>query len=383
MKASRNVFHIQPRPSVRSPGKGQRQGGAHPVRNAQPGWSRVPSRALVDFTRSFAVMLRARLSLVQSLTTAAAQCRHPGLQRVLDAVVSEVQGGKSLSESLSRHGRVFNKLYVHLTRVGEMAGVLDQVMLRLAAHLEKTAALKRKIRFAMFYPGLIMTVAVGAIFFFLIVIVPTFAEMYADFNQQLPGPTQVVLRLSQMLTEYAVWMVLGLGGVAFGIGMALRTPQGQRAWDRAKLRVPLLGSLLQKGLTARFCRTLGTLLSSGVSLVDALGILANASGNRYVEEVMGNVLGRVRRGSSLYAPLKNAGFFPDMVVQLIAVGEQTAELDAMLLHAAQHYEQELDALLDGLTAIIEPVLIVAIGVMLGSILVSLYLPMFELMQAVG
>lgn len=328
-------------------------------------------------------MLRARLSLVQSLTTAAAQCRHPGLQRVLDAVVSEVQGGKSLSESLSRHGRVFNKLYVHLTRVGEMAGVLDQVMLRLAAHLEKTAALKRKIRFAMFYPGLIMTVAVGAIFFFLIVIVPTFAEMYADFNQQLPGPTQVVLRLSQMLTEYAVWMVLGLGGVAFGIGMALRTPQGQRAWDRAKLRVPLLGSLLQKGLTARFCRTLGTLLSSGVSLVDALGILANASGNRYVEEVMGNVLGRVRRGSSLYAPLKNAGFFPDMVVQLIAVGEQTAELDAMLLHAAQHYEQELDALLDGLTAIIEPVLIVAIGVMLGSILVSLYLPMFELMQAVG
>ena len=353
------------------------------VTSASHAWSRVPAKALIDFTRSFAVMLRARLSLVQSLETAATQCKNAALKHVLGVVRRDVQRGASLSESLARHERVFNRLYVHLAQVGEMAGILDEILLRLAAYLEKTAALKRKIRFALFYPGLILTVAIGATLFFLTAIVPTFAEMYADFDQELPGPTQVVLRLSQALTDYFVVVALGTGGGVVGIVMLLRTPRGQCAWDRLKLRGPLLGLLMQKSLTARFCRTLGTLLSSGITLVDALSILAKASGNLYAEQVLTRVLSRVSRGSSLYEPLKQAGLFPDMVVQLIAVGEQTAELDGMLLHAAEHYEEELDVFIDGLTSIIEPVLIIVIGLMLGGILVALYLPMFELINTVG
>lgn len=328
-------------------------------------------------------MLRARLSLIQSLETAAAQCKNATLKHVLDIVRRDVQRGMSLSDSLALHERVFNRLYVHLVQVGEMAGILDEILLRLAIHLEKATALKRKIRFALFYPGLILTVAIGATLFFLTAIVPTFAEMYADFNQELPGPTQVVLRLSQVLTDYFLVVVLGTGGAAAGIVMLLRTPRGQLAWDRLKLRGPLLGSLIQRSLTARFCRTLGTLLTSGVALVDALSILAKASGNQYAEQALTDVLSRVSRGSSLYQPLKQAGLFPDMVVQLIAVGEQTAELDGMLLHAAEHYEEELDVFIDGLTSIIEPVLIIVIGLMLGGILVALYLPMFELINTVG
>ena len=328
-------------------------------------------------------MIQARLSLVQSLDTAAAQCKNARLKHVIETVRGDVQRGKSLADSLARHERIFNSLYVHLARIGEVAGILDRVLLRLAAHLEKAAALKRKVQFALFYPGLILTVATGAILFFLVAIVPTFAEMYADFGRELPGPTRIVLRLSEALTNYFLVVALGVSFLIVGVGVLLRSPGGQLGWDRLKLRLPVLGVLIRKGLTARFCRTLGTLLSSGVALVDALSILAKASGNQYVERTLTDVLGRVRRGSSLYQPLKQAGFFPDMVVQLIAVGEETAELDSMLLHAAEHYEQEVDGFLDGLTSVIEPILIVVIGLMLGEILVSLYLPMFEMINAVG
>ena len=346
-------------------------------------WTRVPPKALVDFTRSLAVMIQARLSLVQSLDTAAAQCKNAHLKQIIETVRRDVQRGKSLGDSLARHEHVVGNLFVHLARIGEVAGILDRVLLRLASHLEKTAALRRKIRFALFYPGLILTVAVGAVIFFLTAIVPTFAEMYADFGRALPGPTQVVLRLSEALTDYFLVVAIGIGVVVVGISMMQRSPRGRLTWDRLKLRLPLLGVLMRKSLTARFCRTLGTLLSSGVALVDALSILAKASGNQYVEQVLTEVLGRVRRGSSLYEPLKQAGFFPDMVMQLIAVGEQTAQLDGMLLHAAGHYDEEVDLFLEGMTSIIEPVLIIVIGLMLGGLLVSLYLPMFELINTVG
>lgn len=337
----------------------------------------------MDFTRSFAVMVRARLSLVEALETAAAQCAHARLQATLRAVLRDVRRGRSLSASLSRHETVFSRLYVHLAEVGEAAGVLDAVLLRLAAHLEKAEAVKRKVTFALFYPGLVLTVAAGAVVFFLTTIVPTFAEMYMDFGQQLPGPTRVVLRLSAVFTEYALLVlpVLALG--VLGVQAGLRTPAGRRGWDRWKLRLPLVGRLLRKSLTARFCRTLGTLLSSGVALAEGLDILSKSLGNRHAEAQFATVLRRVRRGSTLSQPLQEARLFPGMVVQLVAVGEATSELDAMLLHAAAHYEAEVDALLDGLTAVIEPILIVVIGLLLGSILVALYLPMFELVTTVG
>lgn len=346
-------------------------------------WSGVPQKALVDFTRGFAVMLRARLSLVQSLTTAVAQCQNPALRRILETVLRDVKRGSSLSESLARHGGVFDGLYVHLARVGERAGILDDVLLRLAAHLEKAAALKQKISMALLYPGLITAVAAAAVVFFLTTIAPTFAEMYADFDQELPGPTRAVLRLSEVLTAYFPVAMLGLGLASGGTWMLLRSAPGRFTWGRLKLRLPLVGSLMRKSLTARFCRTLGTLLRSSVALVEALSMLTKADGNAYVEQALREVVGQVRRGRSLYEPLKAVGLFPDIVLHLIAVGEQTAELDAMLLHAAEYYEQEVGVSLEGLTSLIEPVLTVGIGLILGGILVSLYLPMFELINTVG
>lgn len=380
-KRRRAVF--APVKPVRRRALTRRAAGPKPAPSSRRPWSRVSPRALVDFTRSFAVMIQARLSLIQSLDTAAAQCKNVPLKHVIETVRHDVQRGQSLADSLARHERVFNSIYVHLAHIGEVAGILDTVLLRLASYLEKATALKRKIQFALFYPGLILTVALGAIIFFLTAIVPTFADMYADFGRDLPGPTRVVLRLSEALTDYFLVVAIILMLLGVGIGVLLRRPGGRLGWDRLKLRLPVLGTLMRKSLTARFCQTMGTLLSSGVALVDALSILARASGNQYVEHTLDDVLRRVRRGSSLYQPLKQAGFFPDMVIQLIAVGEQTAELDRMLLHAAEHYEQEVDVFLDGLTSIIEPVLIVVIGLMLGGILVSLYLPMFEMINIVG
>lgn len=347
-------------------------------------WERIPQKALVAFTRNLAVMLNARLPLVQALRTVASQCKHRRLAQVLDEVRRSVQGGRSLSASLAQHQTVFPPLYVPLTRMGEVAGILDKVLLRLADHAEKTAALRRKIGLALVYPGVILCVALGATVFLLTTIVPTFADMFAEFGAELPGPTQFILSVSAAITEHAFSTLLGLAVALGGMLLALRIPRVRYLWDRYKLKIPFFGSLLHRSLIARFCRTLGTLLDSGVRLVDALTLLGQAAGNRYAEKEIGEILKRVRRGSGLYHPLKEqTTLFSPMVVQMIAVGEETAELDTMLLHAANHYEKEVDGLVESLSSVIEPVLIVAIGLLLGGILIAMYLPMFEMMHAVG
>lgn len=347
-------------------------------------WERVPQKALVAFTRNLAVMLNARLPLVQALRTVAGQCKNQRLAQVLDEVRKSVHGGRSLSASLAQHEGVFPPLYVQLTRMGEVAGILDTVLLRLADHAEKTAALRRKIGLALIYPGVILAVALGATVFLLTTIVPTFAEMFAEFGAALPGPTQVILSLSAAVTTHAFAVLVGLLLLILGTMALLRIPQVRYAWDRYKLRLPLIGSLLRRSLMARFCRTLGTLLESGVQLVDGLMLLGQAMGNRYLEQEIGMILKRVRRGSGLYHPLKErTQLFPALVIQMVAVGEETAELDTMLVHAATHYEKEVDGLVESLSSIIEPVLIVFIGLLLGGILIAMYLPMFEMMNAVG
>lgn len=328
-------------------------------------------------------MVGARLPLVQALETAAGQCAHERLRQTLHQVGRAVQAGHSLSDSLARHPHVFGRLYIHLTRAGEEAGVMGEVLLRLAGYLEKSAALRRKVHLALVYPAVVLVVAVAATTFLLTTIVPTFAEMFADFGSELPAPTRLVLRMSRFVTQHFGAALLGLCLGVAGFGVFRRTARGAYVLDRFVLRVPLIGPLLLKNLVARFCRTLGTLLHSGVVLVDALGILAHTAGNRVVEREVVYLLHRVRRGSSLNQPLRKAGLFPEMVVQLIAVGEQTAELDRMLFHAADYYEQEVDAYVETLTSVIEPVLIVLIGLLLGGILVALYLPMFDLITVVG
>lgn len=341
-----------------------------------------PVRAVVEFTRSLAVMVSARIPVVEALETAARQVEHTALQTTLAGVAERVRSGDSLSLALAQHPEIFSVLYVHLVRVGEVAGLLDQMLLRLAAYLENEQVLRRRLRLAIAYPAVVLAVTVGATAFLLAVIIPTFAEMFADFGAELPAPTLAVIAASDFLRRYA--LVLALFGIVlvFLVRRVLATDKGAVRWDQFKLRVPVIGTLYRKALTARFCSTLGTLVSSGVPLTEALDVTAGAVNNRVVERVVREMKRRVTRGSSLAGPLETASVFPPMVVQMVAVGEETARLGEMLAHVAGHFETEVDTAVDALTSVIEPVMIVLLGIVLGAILISIYLPMFDLTTAI-
>lgn len=327
-------------------------------------------------------MVGARLPLVDALDTAAAQASHQRLKETLAGVARRVRQGSGLADSLARHPDVFGLLYIRLVRVGEVAGVLDEVLLRLADYLEKAHALRRQFRLALVYPAVVLSVAVGAVAFLLTVIVPTFADLFADFDAELPLPTRIVISLSDGLRAYFPLVVLGGIGLLVGGRIALRTEWGGRVWDALRLRLPVLGPLYLKGVIARFCRTLSTMLHSGVPLVDALEVAAGTADNRIVDDAVRAMRHRVVRGSSLAAPLQRETLFPPMVVQMIAVGEETARLDDMLAHVAEHYEREVDAAVQALTSIIEPLLILLLGLVIGTILVAIYLPMFDLVTVI-
>ncbi len=345
--------------------------------------SRVRQKALLSFTRSFAVMISAHLSIVEALETSMQATESRTLRRVLDRVLADVRRGRSLSEALSAHPGVFDAMYVDLTKVGEAAGILDEVLLRLADHYEKTSALKRKIRSAFAYPAVILLIAVLAIGFFLTTIVPTFAEMFAQFGAELPGPTLLVIGLSETLANNALLIFGVILALILAFIMFKRSASGGLLWDRLWLHVPLFGKLTLKRLTARFCRTLGTLLGSGITLVDALSMLSRTSGNQVLGREVTALAQQVRRGASMHKTLQKRGLFPPMVVQMIAVGEQTAELSRMMKYVGRHYEGEIEAFLEGLTSIIEPVLIILIGLVIGSILMAMYMPMFDLINVIG
>lgn len=344
---------------------------------------KIPRKVLVDFTRSFALMIKARLSLIQALDTATGQCDHVQFRNVLIDIRKKVEGGKGLSESFALYSNIFDPLYINLTRVGEVAGILDQVLLRIASYQEKAEGMRRKIRQAMAYPIVVMVVAIGATAFLLTAIVPTFAEMFTDFGAELPAPTRFILSLSSGLTQN-LWLIVLLLIVLAGVSAWLRSkPDFLQLIDRCKFNIPLIGNLIGKSLIARFCRTLGTLLESGVNLVDALAIIGSATGNRHLDKKIMIATRQVSQGRNLYTQLQKTELFPELVVHMIMVGEQTAELDQMLIHAAEFYEIEVDATLESVGSILEPVLIVVIGFILGGILVALYLPMFDLINVIG
>ncbi len=344
---------------------------------------RVPRKALIDFTRSFAMMIRAKLRLTHALETAIKQCEHETFKRTLIDVKKQIEEGQSLAGSFERHNHVFDSLYVSLVRVGEAAGILDTVFLRIATYHEKSEELRRKVRQAMAYPVVVLIVAMTATTFLLTSIVPTFAQMFADFDAELPAPTRLILGLSAGITENLFMILIFSTGIA-GVIYWGRSRPGIRLWiDRHKLIFPLAGKLVTKNLAARFCRTLGTLLESGVSLVPALEMLGKATGNRYLDQEISTTTRRVKQGKRLSEEVDKIGLFPELVIQLMLVGEKTAELDQMLIHAAEYYELEVDAVLESVSSILEPILIVLIGLIMGAILVALYLPMFDLVNIVN
>ena len=344
--------------------------------------SGVKTREVVIFTRQFATMINAGLPLVQSLTILAEQTENKRLSSVISAVLHDIEAGQTLADSLRKHPKIFSDLYVNMVAAGEAGGILDTILNRLASFLEKNDALVRKVKGAMVYPGVMLFVMIGAVTVLLWKVVPVFAEMFAGAGMALPMPTRIVLAISAFLQSYILLLIAGIVAAVFLLGRFYGTPNGKLMIDRFMLRMPVLGSLIRKAAVSRFTRTLGTLVSSGVSILDGLEITARTAGNRVVHDAVMNSRASIAGGATISEPLKQSGVFPPMVVQMINVGEQTGGLDEMLSKIADFYDDEVDAAVAALTSILEPVMIVAMGVVIGGMVVAMYLPMFDLAQTV-
>ncbi len=343
---------------------------------------RITVKDLGVFTRQFATMINAGLPMVQCLNILSAQSDKPVFKRIVSTVTSDVEGGATLAEALGKH-TVFSQLYVNMVEAGEAGGILDQILNRLAFYLEKAEALQRKVKSAMTYPTVVAVVALGATVFMLMFIIPTFAKMFMDFGGELPLPTKIVMGLSNFLRGYW-YILLGIvGAVVFGIKRFYATEAGKLKIDRLMLRVPVLGTVIRKAAIARFTRTLGTLVSSGVPILAGLDITARTAGNKVVEKAIYATRESISQGDTIAEPLRQSGVFPPMVTQMIGVGEQTGALDEMLEKIANFYDSEVDTAVEQLTSIIEPVMIVVMGVVVGGMLISMYLPMFKLISVVS
>src|SRR6266545_3259325 len=347
------------------------------------GGSPASTKDLAIFTRQFATMISAGLPLVQCLDILAKQSSKPSFGRVIADVTREVESGSTLSDALGKHKNVYDDLFRNMVAAGEAGGVLDEILMRLANYIEKADALKRKIQGAMVYPVVVLTVALGATAFMLMFIIPTFAKMFTDFGGELPLPTKIVLALSAGLQRFWWVGLLGIGFGAFALQRYYATENGHRAIDALMIKLPVLGDVLLKGAVARFTRTLGTLIASGVPILSGLEITARTAGNKIISEAIMTARTSIREGETVAAPLKASGVFPPMVVQMISVGEQTGALDEMLTKIAVFYEGEVDTAVDTLTSIIEPVMIVVMGGIVGGMVISMYLPMFKLITVVA
>jgi type IV pilus assembly protein PilC len=339
---------------------------------------------LVVFTRQFATMINAGLPIVRSLYVLSEQTENKKLKDTIDAVRKDVEAGLSLSEALDKHPKVFSRLYVEMVRAGEIGGILDGVLLRIASQLENDQELRRKVKSAMTYPTIVLILAILAASFMLIFIVPIFARMFEDLGGTLPLPTRVAMGLSDILTSiFGVFVYAGMGAAVFGFLRWKKTENGRRIWGRISLRLPAkIGDVLQKVALARFARTLGTLSAAGVPILQALEITATSSGNWVVENALLKSRDAIREGIPIYKPLESEPVFPPMVTRMIAVGEETGDVDGMLGKIADFYESEVDATVKALTSIIEPLMIVVVGGIVGGIIIAMYLPMFKIFELV-
>jgi type IV pilus assembly protein PilC len=343
----------------------------------------IATRDIVIFTRQFATMINSGLPLVQSLDILAKQSENKALRKVIEKVLYDVESGNTLADAMRTHNKVFTDLYVNMVAAGEAGGILDTILIRLATFLEKADALKRKIKGAMIYPSVILAVAIGAVAVLLIFVIPTFQEMFASVGVPLPGPTQFVIMLSELLQSQ--WHVM-LGVIIATVILVQRwykTSTGQLVLDRLLLNLPVFGNLQRKAAIARFTRTLGTLVSSGVSILDGLEITARTAGNRVLHDAIMESRASIAGGETISEPLKKSGVFPPMVTSMINVGEQTGGLDEMLTKIADFYDEEVDAAVEALLSAMEPIMIVFLGVVVGGMIVAMYLPIFDMMNAVG
>ncbi len=343
----------------------------------------VTAKDLVVFTRQLATMIDAGLPLVQCLDILGSSNENKTFKRVIADVKLGVESGSTFSESLNRHPKVFDRLYVNLVAAGEVGGILDTILNRLAAYMEKAEVLKRRVKSAMVYPISVTVVAFGIVVLMLVKVIPVFEKMFSDFGGELPGPTQMVVALSHFVQTYLLH--------GFGVVIALiflykyvrSTDKGCMVLDQFFLKVPVFGTLIRKVAVARFSRTLATMLSSGVPILDALEIVARTSGNMVVEREILLTKASIAEGKTIAEPLSKSKVFPGMVVQMISVGEQTGAMDTMLGKIADFYDDEVDAAVTALTSLLEPVMMVVLGGSIGSLLVAMYLPIFKIAESIG
>jgi type IV pilus assembly protein PilC len=340
----------------------------------------VPAKNLAVFTRQFSVMIDAGLPLVQCLDILGNQEEHKYFQQVILQTRTDVEGGQALAEAMKSHPRVFDSLYTNMIAAGEAGGILDTILKRLAVYIEKAVKLKGQVQSAMIYPIAVIVIAGAVVGVILWKVIPTFASLFAGLGAELPLPTRIVIALSNNLVRFMPFLVVLFVGGSYALRQYYATEKGRRVVDGLLLKVPILGSILRKIAVARFCRTLSTLMASGVPILDGLDITARTSGNAIIEDAIQVTRKSIERGETISAPLKETGVFPGMVVQMISVGEATGALDNMLSKIADFYEEEVDTAVAGMLTLLEPVMIAFLGGVVGGIVIAMYLPIFGLIS---
>ena len=344
---------------------------------------KVNQRSIAIFTRQLATMIDAGLPLVQSLEILSQQQESKAFKNIIRVIREDVEGGSTFAGALKKHPSTFNDLYTNLVVAGEEGGILDNILNRLANYIEKSEALKKKVKSALIYPATIVGVAVIVVGILMIFVIPVFEAMFKSSGQNLPLPTLIVVTLSKMIKKYVVIFIPAMVLLFFILRKYYQTQNGRAVVDRLLLKLPVFGSLFKKIAVARFSRTLGTLVSSGVPILDGLTIVSRTSGNRVIETAILNARASIREGETIAEPLSRSNIFPPMVIQMISVGESTGALDTMLSKIADFYEEEVDIAVVNLTSLLEPLLMVFLGIVIGGVVISMYLPIFNMANAIG
>lgn len=344
---------------------------------------KVTSKDIVIFTRQFSTMIDAGLPLVQGLTILAEQTENPTFRNMLKQITRDVEGGSTLAEAMKKHPKVFDDLFVNLIAAGEMGGILDTILQRLATFIEKAEDLKSKIKGALTYPIVVVAIAIIVIAVILIFVIPVFQDMFSSFGQALPVPTQMVVAMSDFMKANIIFIIPAIIVLIVAFKKYRDTTGGRKVTDTIALKLPIFGDLLKKTAVARFTRTLGTMLASGVPILDSLEIVAKTAGNVVLEEIIFEVRSSIAEGQTIAEPLSETDVFPGMVIQMISVGEATGALDTMLSKIADFYDKEVDAAVEALTSMLEPLLMLFLGGSIGGLVVAMYLPIFSMAGAVG
>src|SRR5437667_2653841 len=352
-------------------------------RKGKTSGGRVALMDLVIFTRQLATMVDAGLAMVQSLQALADQTTNKVMKDVIKDVCSRVEGGDSFSEALQKHPKVFNKLYCCMVAAGERGGLLAEILARLATYLENTARLRKKVKSAMMYPTAVTLIAIGITIFLLVKVVPVFGEVYKGFGQKLPGPTQFLIQLSNTVRDYILYILPAVVGMVYGWLAYIKTKSGRDFWDRTRIKLPIFGVIAHKICLARFTRTLASLVRSGVPILEVLQIVSQTVGNVVMEKAIKPAAVDIERGESISAALGKHPIFPSMIIRMITAGEQTGKIDNMLERISDFLDEEIETTLSGLTSLIEPILIVVLGIIVGGMVICMFLPIFKMSEIIN